>query len=91
LNFTFNGAIFLKEVFTFVIVCHCTGMTDRQIRALVRGGNTSKRALTRACPAGLAGLAGTACGGCQVEIERIVRDECRPSENLLRDLTPATA
>jgi bacterioferritin-associated ferredoxin len=88
LNFNFSGVIFLKEVFTFVIVCHCTGATDRQIRALVRDGARSPRALARACQAGQAGMA---CGGCRLEIERIVNDECQPSENLLPSLSPATA
>jgi len=68
-----------------VIVCHCTGITDRDIRTLVRQG----RAKT-VSQIGLDCSAGTGCGGCRFAVEQIVRQEERSSsEGLLTELAPA--
>jgi bacterioferritin-associated ferredoxin len=52
-----------------MIVCHCQGVSDRTIRAAVRSGARSRRAVARACSAG------RSCGGCTLAIDEIVRSE----------------
>jgi bacterioferritin-associated ferredoxin len=68
-----------------VIVCHCTGMTDRDIRSLVRSGRArTLREIGRDC------AAGHACGGCRLVVEQIVRQEERSrTEAALPELAPA--
>lgn len=68
-----------------MIVCHCTGITDRDVRSLVRKGR-AKTALEvgRDC------AAGHGCGGCRLAIEQIVRQEERSRvETVLAELAPA--
>lgn len=74
-----------------MIVCHCTGITDRDIRSLVRQG----RAKT-VSEIGLAlceSSAGHSCGGCRLAIEQIVQivrqEERYRTEALLTELAPA--
>ena len=49
-----------------MLVCHCRGITDRQIRRLVRDGATSTREVARATGAGLR------CGGCRSNVKQVV-------------------
>jgi len=49
-----------------VIVCHCSGVSDREIRSAVREGARSCRDVARAC------AAGRMCGGCRPAIRRIL-------------------
>jgi len=49
-----------------MLVCHCRGITDRQIRRLVRDGATSTREVARATGAG------RGCGGCRSNVKQIV-------------------
>jgi bacterioferritin-associated ferredoxin len=68
-----------------VIVCHCTGITDRDIRSLVREG----RART-ALEVGRDCSAGHECGGCRLAIEQIVHQEERSRrEPVPAELVPA--
>ena len=68
-----------------MIVCHCTGITDRDIRSLVRQG----RAKT-VSEIGLDCSAGRGCGGCQLAVQQIVRQEERSrAEGLCTELAPA--
>jgi bacterioferritin-associated ferredoxin len=64
-----------------VIVCHCTGATDRQIRAMAQHGADPRSEIARACKAGFD------CGGCQLAVDRIVR-ECRGCEASAPELAP---
>ncbi len=68
-----------------MIVCHCTGITDRDIRSLVRQGRAkTAREVGRDC------AAGHGCGGCRVAIEQIVCQEERSLvETVLIELAPA--
>lgn len=52
-----------------MIVCHCKGTTDRQVRACVRNGAASVGAVSRACGAA------SSCGGCARAVREIVRAE----------------
>ncbi len=52
-----------------MLVCHCHGVTDRQIRRLVRNGATTESDIARACGAG------SCCGGCQNVVRKLVRIE----------------
>lgn len=49
-----------------MLVCHCRGITDRQIRRLVREGATSTREVARATGAGMR------CGGCRANVKQVV-------------------
>lgn len=49
-----------------MLVCHCRGITDRQIRRLVREGATSTREVASATGAGLR------CGGCRSNVKQVV-------------------
>jgi NifU-like protein len=68
-----------------LIVCHCTGVTDRDIRNLARQGRVkTARDVTRHCPAG------RGCGGCEVAIEQILEEtSSRTTEVVLPVLAPA--
>jgi len=63
-----------------VIVCQCTGVNDRQIRAAVRSGASTRVEVSRACAS-----AGDGCGGCVREIDALIADE-RESEERSPDL-----
>ena len=56
-----------------MLVCHCRGITDRQIRRLVREGACSTRDVARATGAGLR------CGGCRSNVKQVV-DEAMDRE-----------
>ena len=49
-----------------MLVCQCRGITDRQIRRLVRDGATSTREVAMATGAGLR------CGGCRSNVKQVV-------------------
>ena len=52
-----------------MLVCHCNGVSDRKIRRVVREGARSVSQVAAASGAG------SCCGGCHREIEKIVRAE----------------
>ena len=47
-------------------VCHCHGVNDRTIRAAIEDGATTVEELGTMCEAG------SGCGGCHFELERIL-------------------
>ncbi len=49
-----------------MLVCQCRGITDRQIRRLVRDGAGSVRDIARATGAG------RDCGGCRSDVKKVV-------------------
>ena len=54
-----------------MIVCQCTGQTDRHIREIAaQGARTLEEVALRS-------QAGAGCGGCQKTIECLLRDVCR--------------
>ena len=50
-----------------MLVCHCRGVSDRQIRGAVQGGCTSAREVARTTGAGMR------CGGCRENVKSVVR------------------
>ncbi len=48
------------------IICNCTGVTEEEIVKAVKNGATTFEAV------GEATEAGTICGGCEEEIQRII-------------------
>ena len=62
-----------------MIVCHCQGLSDRDIRKAVREGAMSASDVSRRCSAG------ADCGGCRPVIDEIIGRE-RPAER--RDQPP---
>lgn len=57
-----------------MIVCHCHGVTDREVRAAVREGACRVAEVARRC------RAGTSCGGCAPLVAEIVCAERRRLE-----------
>lgn len=55
-----------------MIVCHCKGISDRDIRAAIRAGAHSSRQVGARC------RAGTGCGGCHATIEDLIQTERAP-------------
>jgi len=56
-----------------VIVCHCNGISDREIREAVREGARSCGQVARACNAG------HQCGGCRPAIRELITREMQPA------------
>ena len=54
-----------------MIVCHCHGVTDREIRASVQDGARTCVDVANVCGAG------TGCGGCAALVAEIVQGERR--------------
>ena len=52
-----------------MIVCHCRAVSDRKIRKAVRKGASTANEVAEACGAG------TDCGGCVPEVERLLHSE----------------
>ena len=48
-----------------MLVCHCRGITDRQIRRAVRDGASSLREVAQTTGAGLR------CGGCRANVKQV--------------------
>ena len=67
-----------------MIVCHCKGITEREIRSAVREGATTHRQVGRACQAG------RSCGGCHPVIREIIEDEHEPRARAFDELAPAS-
>jgi bacterioferritin-associated ferredoxin len=53
-----------------MIVCHCAGVTDRDIANLVAEGATTVRDVIRRCGAG------RSCGPCRAELEEMISAAC---------------
>jgi bacterioferritin-associated ferredoxin len=62
-----------------MIVCHCFGISDREVRRCAREGARDLVEVGRACGAG------TGCGGCNPELESLVAKEapCASASALL--------
>jgi bacterioferritin-associated ferredoxin len=54
-----------------MIVCHCHGVTDREIRASVQNGSRTCADVAECCGAG------SGCGGCASLVTEIVQGERR--------------
>jgi bacterioferritin-associated ferredoxin len=61
--------IFNKSTLAIVLVCHCKGLTDREIHRAIRAGACTQREVARECGAG------SICGGCRPLIDELL--ECR--------------
>jgi assimilatory nitrate reductase electron transfer subunit len=69
-----------------MIVCHCKGITDSQIRRAVRQGAETVYQVGVDC------CAGTGCGGCRGTIEKVIRAERRATQPVVfkfPELAPA--
>lgn len=60
-----------------MLVCHCNGVRDREIRRAVRSGARTRTDVGRRC------RAGTGCGGCGPVIDRIIASERREGASLV--------
>jgi len=67
-----------------VIVCHCKGITDREIRSAVREGAATHRQVGRACQAG------RTCGGCHPVIREIIEAEHESTASPFDELAPTS-
>ena|ERR1041384_3340872 len=59
-----------------MIVCHCRGVSDREIRRCVRAGEVTVGGVSRACGAA------TGCGGCKPLVNKIVEAELEATNGL---------
>ncbi len=59
-----------------MIVCHCKGVSDREIRRCVRAGEATVHAVSDACGAA------TGCGGCRPLVHKIVEAELEAQKGL---------
>jgi bacterioferritin-associated ferredoxin len=49
-----------------MLVCHCKGLSEREVRSAIEAGACTRRALARECGAG------SVCGGCRPVIEELL-------------------
>jgi len=61
--------IFNESRLAIMLVCHCKGLTDREVRRAIRAGAATPREVSRECGAG------SVCGGCRPLIDELL--ECR--------------
>ena len=68
-----------------MIVCHCNGTTDREIRRAVRNGAGTLREVSRACGAA------AGCGGCSEMVRELITLELGAREARASDPEPTRA
>jgi bacterioferritin-associated ferredoxin len=56
-----------------VLVCHCKGLTDREVHRAIRAGASTQREVARECGAG------SVCGGCRPLIDELLEGRSAPS------------
>ncbi|MDQ1711058.1 MAG: bacterioferritin-associated ferredoxin [Frankiaceae bacterium] len=61
-------------------ICHCRAVTERTVRAAVAAGAGSVEEIGRRC------TAGTHCGACHPELERLLSERRRPPGDAVVDL-----
>lgn len=66
-----------------MIVCHCHGVSDRNVRLAIRCGARTARDVARDC------LAGSGCGGCHRTLESLIHAEA--SDEAASESGPAQA
>jgi bacterioferritin-associated ferredoxin len=49
-----------------MLVCHCKGVTEHELRSAIRSGACTRRELARECGAG------SVCGGCRPLIDELL-------------------
>jgi assimilatory nitrate reductase catalytic subunit len=57
-----------------MLVCHCKGLSERDVVCAIRSGAGSRHEVGRACGAG------TVCGGCRPSIEQLVEAHAASAE-----------
>jgi bacterioferritin-associated ferredoxin len=68
-----------------MLVCHCKNVSDREIRAAVRGGARTRVDVARACEAG------SRCGSCSEAVEDILSSEIRVRRTIRLEPSPFVA
>jgi len=64
--------IFNESRLAIVLVCHCKGLTDREIHRAIRAGACTQREVARECGAG------SICGGCRPLIDELLERRSAP-------------
>jgi bacterioferritin-associated ferredoxin len=49
-----------------MVVCHCKGLSERELRSAIRSGAATPRDLARTCGAG------SVCGGCRPVLDELL-------------------
>jgi bacterioferritin-associated ferredoxin len=49
-----------------MLVCHCKGVSERELRSAIQSGACTRRELARECGAG------SVCGGCRPVIDELI-------------------
>jgi len=65
--------IFGASRFPRMLVCHCRGVTEREVRSAIRAGACTHREVARTCGAG------SICGGCRPVIDELLERHDAPS------------
>lgn len=68
-----------------MIVCHCKGITDREIRRAIRDGANSTREISLACHAA------RECGGCRPVIAELLARETERTSFATHGVAPTIA
>lgn len=56
-----------------MLVCHCMGLTDREVHRAIRAGASTQHEVARECGAG------SVCGGCRPLIDELLESRSAPS------------
>ena len=65
--------IFNESRLAIMLVCHCKGLTDREIHRAIRAGACTQREVARECGAG------SICGGCRPLIDELLESRSAAS------------
>jgi bacterioferritin-associated ferredoxin len=68
-----------------MLVCHCKGVSERELRCAIQAGAQSRRAVARQCGAG------TVCGGCRPLIDELLEAHAPAGATLSLGLELAAA
>ena len=58
--------IFVSHILWVVLVCHCKGISDRELERAIEAGACSPGEVSRRCGAG------SVCGGCRPAIDELL-------------------
>ena len=67
-----------------MLVCHCKGLTDREIHRAIRAGASTPREVSRECGAG------SVCGGCGPLIDELLEHRGSACAGAAFELTAAS-
>ena len=67
-----------------MLVCHCKGLTDRDVRGAIEAGACTRREIARHCGAG------SVCGGCRPLLDELLDVQPAEATSLRFELSAAS-